>query len=115
MGVALLFATFGFGADRFYVGQVGVGMGLLIAYLSVFGVAVAGPVQLLSSISLVMSILFNHRTAFMYGSETFFEESSVFDKVIAAVWIFTVLASIALFITLFVVLYERERSLAVHP
>lgn len=96
LGITLLLATFGFGADRFYVGQVGAGVALLIAYLTVFGLIIAAPVQFLSQISLVFAILGNRQTAFMYGPNIVFEQSSMFDKVLAVLWILLMLFLIIL-------------------
>ncbi len=88
LGVALIFSLFGFGTDRFYVGQVGAGIALLIAYLTVFGTIVAVPVEFLSGLSLVFAILGNRNYAFMYGTTVVFEFPTTFDKVLAVIWIF---------------------------
>lgn len=93
-GIALMFATIGFGIDRFYVGQAGVGIALLIGYLTIFGTIVAIPVEWLSALSLVIAIFSNRVTAFMYGGEIVFEPPTVFDKIIAVVWIILWLAVI---------------------
>lgn len=87
LGITLLFATFGFGADRFYVAQPVLGVVLLISYLTIFGSIVAVPVEWLSSLSLVFAILGNRRMAFMYGNDVMFEYPTMFDKVIAILWI----------------------------
>lgn len=99
LGVTLLFATFGFGADRFYVGQVGAGIALLIAYLTLFGLIIGIPIEFLSQISLVFAILGNRQTAFMYGPSVVFDPPGLFDKVFAVLWILLVLFFIALLIT----------------
>lgn len=98
MGITLLFATFGFGADRFYVGQIGAGIALLIAYLTVFGAAVGVPVEWLSSLSLVIAILMGKNRAFMYGGCVVFAEPNMFDKVMAALWLLLMLFFLILFI-----------------
>lgn len=98
LGVALIFATFGFGADRFYVGQVGGGIALLVAYLTVFGSAIAIPIEWLSSVSLVTAILMNRRTAFMYGRTVEFDQPTMFDKIIAVLWIVMMLTFLVLFV-----------------
>lgn len=103
LGITLLFATFGFGADRFYVGQAGLGIGLLVAYLTIFGLIVALPIQFLSQLSLVFAILLNKQTAFMYGTYVIFDPPSIVDKVIAALWVLLMLFFIILTISLAVV------------
>jgi TM2 domain-containing membrane protein YozV len=103
LGITLLFATFGFGADRFYVGQAGLGIGLLVAYLTVFGLIVALPVQFLSQLSLVFAILLNKQTAFMYGSYVIFDVPTIVDKVIAALWLLLMVFFFILTISLAVV------------
>ena len=85
--VALIFATFGFGTDRFYVGQAPLGVALLISYLLVFGMLVGIPVSLLSAFSLVVMILSDRQTAFMYGRYVIFERPTITDKVVAVLWI----------------------------
>ncbi len=97
LGVALIFATFGFGADRFYVGQLGGGIALLILYLTGFGAIIGIPIEWLSSLSLVFAILTNRNTAFMYGNNVVFQPSSAFDKVIASLWIVLMISFIVLF------------------
>lgn len=99
LGITLLFATFGFGADRFYVGQVGAGIALLIAYLTVFGLAIGVPVEWLSQLSLIFAILGNRQTAFMYGQNVVFDPPGTFDKILAALWILMYVFFIALIIT----------------
>jgi TM2 domain-containing membrane protein YozV len=106
LGVALIFSTFGFGSDRFYVGQVGAGIALLIAYLTVFGAAVAVPIQWLSGLSLVFAILGNRTTAFMYGNMVFFDPPTTFDKVLAVIWI--------LLMVFFIILIPTSAAIVLH-
>lgn len=97
MGLTLVFATLGFGADRFYVGEVGLGIALLIMYLSVFGAIIGIPVSWLSSLSLVIAILTGRNTAFMYSRSTVFAPANSFDKIMAILWIVFTITMIILF------------------
>src|SRR5690348_6277753 len=64
-GMTLLLSLLLFGLDRFYVGQIGVGVAFLIGTLSGIGLVVVIPVQFIAAISLIMTILGNKRTSFM--------------------------------------------------
>lgn len=92
LGLALILACLGFGADRFYVGQMGLGIVLLISYITVFGLIIALPYQFITMISLVIAIFSNRTSAFMYGCHIEFEPPELLDKVIAVVWILVILA-----------------------
>lgn len=114
LGITLLFATLGFGADRFYVGQTNLGIALLICFLTVFGLMLAVPITLLSQLSLVMAILTGSRRAFMYGSCVTFAAPTGFDRVLAVLW----LVLWALIITgavLIIVFTEREARRILPP
>jgi TM2 domain-containing membrane protein YozV len=86
--MTLVFATFGFGTDRFYVGQTGLGIGLLVSYISVFGLIVAFPISMISCLSLLIAIFGGYRTVFMYGQHVVFDAVSTLDKILAVVWVF---------------------------
>lgn len=88
-GTALILAFLGFGLDRFYVGQVGFGVALLLGYITVIGMIVAVPVEVISQISLVISILAGSSRPFMY--DCVFAPPCMFDKVIAVLWIAVIL------------------------
>lgn len=94
LGVALLFATFGFGTDRFYVGQFGLGTILLVSYVVVIGLIIALPIQILTQISLMIAIFSGKQTAFMYGEGVVFAPPTLFDKTIAVIWLISYLLGI---------------------
>lgn len=114
LGLTLIFATFGFGTDRFYVGQVGVGIALLIGYLTGLGAIVAIPVEWLSALSLVVAILSGRTRAFMYGDGVMFEKPTLFDRVIAVLWILLLVLFLA-GIVILVLTFRQWASRAINP
>jgi TM2 domain-containing membrane protein YozV len=85
LGLTLILSIIGFGADRFYVGQVGLGIALLFAYISVVGLIIAIPVQIISQVMLIYSILTDKTTVPLYGC-TEFETPCIFDKIVAIIY-----------------------------
>lgn len=99
LGLTLILATLGgIGIDRFYVGQVGLGFGLMIGSAIIVGLLVTLPVAFLSQLSLVIAILSGRTQAFMYGSCVRFAEPCTIDVVLAILWIFFMLLFVGLFI-----------------
>jgi|SRR6185437_6793664 len=95
-GMTLLLSLLLFGLDRFYVGQIGVGVAFLIGTLSGIGLVVVIPVQFIAAISLIMTILGNKRTSFMYGCSVVFEPPTIVDKIIAISILSIIIVGIAI-------------------
>lgn len=95
-GMTLILSLLLFGLDRFYVGQIGIGVAFLIGTLSGIGLVVVVPVQLIAAISLIMTILGNKRTSFMYGCNVIFDPPSIVDKIIAITILTILLVGIAI-------------------
>lgn len=96
LGMTLVMSILMFGIDRFYVGQIGIGVALLIGCLTVLGLVVVIPIQIIAQLSLVMAILTNRRTAFMYGCNIIFDPPTVVDKIIAICWLTVIIVGIVL-------------------
>lgn len=86
LGLTLVLSVFMFGLDRFYVGQIGTGIALLIGSISIIGLIVVIPVYIIAQISLIMAILTNRTCAFTYG-DVVFEPPNIVDKIIAVSWL----------------------------
>lgn len=114
LGIALLFSTIGFGIDRFYVGQIGIGIVLLISYITIFGLVVAVPVEFLSQLSIVMAIFAGRQYAFMYGENVEFAKPSMFDRVIAVLWLLTMLTFVSL-VVVGIAMVDRVATSTVTP
>lgn len=95
LGLTLVLSVIGFGLDRFYVGQVKMGVAFLIGSLSIVGLVVIIPVQIIAQIALIMSILTNKSCVFMYG-DVIFEPPNVVDKIIAISWLTLMIVGIIL-------------------
>ncbi len=96
LGMTLVLSVFMFGLDRFYVGQIGVGVAFLIGCLSVIGLIIVVPIQIISQIALVMSILSNKQTCFMYGCNVIFDPPTIVDKILAILWLTLVIVGVIL-------------------
>lgn len=85
-GIALLLAYFLgiFGADKFYLGLTGQGIAMLILTLTLVGLIVTVPWTYLSSLFLVISILWNSKPM-LYSSSIKWAPVTRTDKIIA--WI----------------------------
>ncbi len=94
LGLTLIMSIMMFGIDRFYVGQTGLGVAFLIGCLTGVGFIVVVPIQIIAWFSLIMSILGNRETAFMYGCVKF-APPNVVDKIIAIAWLTIILVGIA--------------------
>lgn len=101
LGMTLVFSILGFGTDRFYVGQTGLGIAFMAGYLSIIGLVVVIPAQIIAQISLLLAIFTNRNTSFMYGSNVVFEPPGVVDKIIAITWV--VIIAIAIIVSAVVI------------
>lgn len=98
-GLTLVLSAFLFGIDRFYVGQVGWGIALLLGTISIVGLIIVIPIYFITQIALVVMILTGRTYCFAYGSGVVFQKPTIVDKAIALIFLvilFTALLTLVL-------------------
>lgn len=96
ISLTLFLSLFGFGLDRFYCNEPDIGLGLLILSMSIIGLPLIVIIQLMSQISLLITIFLNKNKSIAYPHVTFKSITS-FDRFFGILYLFAVITLIILF------------------